>query len=298
MNSRAYALFTGLFLLLLCAGVILAAIWLSGSHQRTKPYIVVTTGDVNGLSPQSRVSFRGIPAGKVDKLRFDSSDSRRILIYIRVSMDTPVTQDTYAVLKLQGVTGLSQLELESGGTSTVPLATSAQSPAHIPLQPSLLDQLSKSGSQVVTRLDALTASLNQLLDSQNQEHIARLLAQADAASAVLVKLEADLDAAARRVPALADQMQATLKQLDTLTGNLDQLAKNADKLSSSGQTAVHTINSETLPRLNAALIQISAASADIRHLADSLQKNPQQLLMGPQKIPPGPGEPGYKGPPP
>ncbi|MGH8282517.1 MAG: MlaD family protein [Gammaproteobacteria bacterium] len=296
MSSRAYALFTGLFLLLLCAGVILAAIWMSGSHQKTKPYIVVTSGDVNGLSPQSRVSFRGIPAGKVNKLRFDPSDPRRILIDIQVSADTPVTRDTYAVLRLQGVTGLSQLELETSGTSTVPLATSVQSPARIPLRPSLLDQLSDTGTKVITQLDVLTSSLNQLLNADNREHIARILTQADAASAMLVKLEADLDATARRMPALAGQMQTTLARLDTLEASLNQLAHHADELSLSGQTAGRRINAETLPRLDAALTQITAASTQIRQLADSLRKNPQQLLLGPKRPAPGPGEPGYKGP--
>ena len=296
MNSRAYALYTGLFVLLLSAGVIIGALYFSGFQQQTKPYVVVSRGNVNGLSPQSKVSFRGIPAGKVAGLRFDPGDSRRILIDIDVDVDAPVTADTYAVIKLQGITGLSQLELDTDGSSTAPLATSAKAPATIPLRPSLIDRLSESGSQVVTQLNTLTASLNEVLNANNREHIAALLAQTDAAGAALVKLESDLDGSARRMPALIGQMQTVLQRIDVLTTNLDQLAKNADRLGATGQAAGEKINLETLPQLNAALARIGAAAVEMRQLADSLQRNPQQLLEGPQQPSPGPGERGYQRP--
>ncbi|MGH8398598.1 MAG: MlaD family protein [Gammaproteobacteria bacterium] len=296
MNNRAYALMTGAFVLLLVVAIIFGAVFLSGSHQPTKPYIVVTTGNVYGLAPHSTVYFRGIAAGHVDSVRFDPDDPRRILIYIEVNSDIPVTRDTYAVFKLQGVTGMSQLGLETSGSSTVALATSMQSPARIPLRPSLLDQLSDTGTKVVAQLDMLTGSLNQLLNANNREHIAHILGQADAASAMLVKLEVNLDATTRRMPALAGQIQTTLTQLDTLVASLNQLTRHVDELSLSGQAAGQKINAETLPRLDVALTQITAASTQIRQLADSLQKNPQQLLLGPQRPVPGPGEPGYKGP--
>lgn len=296
MTSRAYAFATGLFVLLLTGGIIIGAIWLSGSHKATKRYIVVTTEDVGGLAPQSSVSFRGIPSGKVTALRFDPSDPRRILIEIAVAVTTPVTQDTYAVLKLSGFTGSSQLTLQTSGTSSVPLATSAQAPARIPMHPSLLDRLSASGSQVVTQLDTLTASLNEALNAKNLEHIAHLLAQADAVSARLVTLADDLDIAARGVPALSTQVQATLKRLDALTAEFGRFARTADKLGTTGVALGEKVNRETLPRLDAALTGLSAAANDIRRLTESLHDNPQQFLVGPEKPPPGPGERGYKEP--
>lgn len=289
MNNRAYALVAGAFVLLLGAAIILAAIWLTGTRVATRPYIVATTGGVAGLMPHSTVFFRGLAAGRVDNVRFDPSDPRRILIRIQVNAGIPVTRDTYAVFRLQGLTGASLLDLETTGTSRELLATSVQSPAYIPLHASLLDELSGSAPQLMGELQTLIASLNQLLDSDNRAHLARLLAQADAASAALTKLETDLDNETRRLPALTNQMQTTLAQLDKLTANLDQLTVTA-------QTAGQQLNAETLPRLNQTLTQISAASDQIRRLADSLRKNPQQLISGKPAAAPGPGEPGYKGP--
>ncbi|HVC37753.1 MAG TPA: MlaD family protein, partial [Gammaproteobacteria bacterium] len=89
MNNRAYALMTGLFVLLLAAAIVFAGVWMSGSHKQTRPYIVVTTGNVAGLQPQSTVHFRGIAAGTVDKIRIDPADAHNILIYLDINQDIP-----------------------------------------------------------------------------------------------------------------------------------------------------------------------------------------------------------------
>lgn len=291
MNNRAYALVTGIFVLALGATIVAAAIWLTGTPVATKPYIIATTGSVTGLAPHSTVFFRGLAAGRVNSVRFDPSDPRRILIRIEVDAGIPVTRDAYAVFRLQGLTGAALLDLETSGTSRELLATSAQSPAYIPLHASLLDQLGDTAPQIMAQLQTLIASLNQLLNADNRAHVTRLLTQADAASAALTRLANDLDAETRRLPALTGQMQATLAQLDRLTSNLDQLSITA-------RAAGEQVNAEALPRLNATLSRIAAASDQIRRLAASLRKNPQQLLSGPQPQLPGPGEPGYKEPPP
>ena len=289
MNNRAYALLTGIFVLALGAAIVAAAIWITGTRVATKPYIIATTGSVAGLAPHSTVFFRGLAAGRVDSVRFDPDDPRRILIRIEVDAGIPVTHDAYAVFRLQGLTGASLLDLETSGTSRELLATSAQSPAHIPLHASLLDELGTTAPQLMGQLQTLIGALNQLLNTDNRAHVARLLAQADAASAALVRLENDLDAETRRLPALTGQMQATLAQIDRLTANLDQLSVTA-------RAAGQQVNAETLPRLNATLSRIAAASDEIRRLAASLRKNPQQLVSGKPAAAPGPGEPGYKGP--
>lgn len=296
MNNRAYALATGIFVLVLGAAVVAAAIWLGGTRQAMVPYIVETTGSVSGLVPHSTVFYRGIAAGRVTSLGFDPDDPRRILIHIDVNKSTPVTRGTYAVLSLQGLTGASRLDLETSGTSRELLPTSERTPAHIPLRPSLLGKLSGAAPKLMQQLQQLTTSLNKLLDQDNRAHAARLLAQADAASAGLVKLESDLDVEVRHLPALTGQMQTTLNHLDDLTASLNRLAQQTSELARTGRNAGRTLNAETLPQLNTALQQISKASAEVRRLSESLRKNPQQLLSGRERPAPGPGEPGYKGP--
>ena len=290
MNNRAYALLTGLFVLSLTAAIVFVGVWMSGSHVQTRPYIVVTTGNVIGLQPQSPVLFRGIASGTVDKIRFDPADSRNILIYLDIDKDVPVTGNTYATLRLQGITGLSQLELDdaAGPLPSQPLPTSADTPGRILMRPSLLDRLSDSGEALTAQLDQLVAGLNDLLDTGNREHIKSLLAQADASSAMLVKLETDLDETAARLPALSKQSQAAMTEVERAAENVDVLSQNLNRLAGSGRA--------TGPQLDAALAEITQAAADIHRLSENLRADPQQLLLGPALPAPGPGEQGYKGP--
>lgn len=298
MNNRAYALMTGVFVLLLAAAVVFVGVWMSGSHKQTRPYIVVTTGNVEGLQPQSTVNFRGIAAGTVAKIRIDPSDARNILIYLDINQDIPLTRATYATLKLQGITGLSQLTLDNspGPLATQPLVTNSQSPARIPMRPSLIDQLGSSGLQLASQLDQLTRALNALFDTDSRAHIKRLLAQADASTALLLKLERDLEATARLLPALNAHTEKTLAEVARAADNVSTLSHNLERLTDTGQAVGGELADRTVPQLNAALAQINQAAADMRRLADSLRRDPQQLLLGPKRPAPGPGEPGYKEP--
>lgn len=289
MNNRAYALLTGVFVLVLGGALVALAVWLGQAHSESNPYVVVTEGAVNGLQTQSTVLFRGIVAGKVDSIGFDPRDPRRILIHIRVDRGIPITHATYAELHLQGFTGLSRVALDNGEGDLGPLATSAAHPAEIPMRPSQFEQLENAGGVLASRLEQLSDSLNNLLDAGNRAHIARLLAQADAASGALVKLENDLDKTARQLPTLTAQSQRTLAQLQDTARHLSVLSGQIGALAVAGRN-------QTLPQLNVTLGQINRAAVEMQQLADSLRKNPQQLLYGPARLPPGPGEPGYQEP--
>jgi phospholipid/cholesterol/gamma-HCH transport system substrate-binding protein len=299
MNDRAYALLTGIFVTLLIVVVVGAGMWMSGSHEKTRPYVVVTTGNVNGLQPQSTVLFRGIAAGTVERIVFDRSDAANIFVYIDVDEDATVTQATYATLRLQGLTGLSQLDLDNdrGPSAMKVLQTNAEAPARIPMRPSLIDALTDSSGELVQRLDRLTAGLADLVNPENRSHLHDLLAQADEAAARVVTLEKDLDETARRLPALGRQTDATLAEIQRAAVNLNTLSQDLDKVALSGQAAGGDLVGKTLPRLDASLAEINSAAAEVNRLARDIRRDPQQLLLGPPSPPPGPGESGDKEPP-
>jgi len=296
MGNRTYAVVTGIFVLVLGGALIAGAIWLKGPSNETRPYVVVSRGSVYGLMPQSTVFFRGVAAGSVESLSFDPKDARAILVRIEINRGVPITRSTVATLNLQGVTGLSQLELENTEANSPPLSTSTQFPASIPLQPSLLDEIGKHGIDVMKQLDLLTTNLNNVLSGSSQRHIQGLLANAEMASAELVTLEQHLDRAAELMPDLARHSTQTLKHVDALLTNLDELSVSLQHLSQNGQTATGEMMSNTLPALNQTLYQLSRAATDIHRLSVGITNDPQRLLLGPQRLLPGPGEPGYKGP--
>ncbi len=309
MNSRAYALLTGLFILLLGTGIVMGFFWLRGTQEATRPYIIETSGSVYGLAPQSTVYYRGIAVGKVESISFAANNPRKIHIRVAINARTPVLKGTYATLKLQGVTGLSQLELDTAGGSNEVLETSRSSPATIPMHPSLFDQLSDRGSNLVDKLDQLVQNINNIMDSANQDHIRHIIAQTDTATRDLSALIRQLHGSAAKLPAIADQINHSAQGFDRLVADLNKVVHNVNTLTRkaghltdqmgmvtrTGQAAGQKILDQTLPRLNATLDEIQHTAGSLDRLTRSLQRDPRQLLMGPTRQAPGPGEPGYQG---
>ena len=307
MNNRAYALMTGLFILALGAGLVLAALWLTGNRQETQPYVVTTTDSVYGLMPESSVYYRGIKVGKVRSIRFAKNNPRQIRIRIAIDRNVPIMQDAYASLKLQGVTGLSQLALEDQGESQQPLQTSAANPAEIPMHKSLFDKLSTQGNTLIQRVTSITESLNQLLNQDTQTHIKNIVAQADTLTRSMANLTDKLNSSADQLPAVSQKLDRNMDSFNQLLTNLNQLTqdahqvaqrvesltRNANSLTRSGAKVGQQVSQDTIPALNATLEQMRQASKSLSDLAESLRRNPRQFITGPSRPAPGPGETHY-----
>lgn len=303
MSREAYALLTGLFVLVLGSALVAIAAWLGRYGDERDRYIVTTQGSVSGLNTESTVIYRGVEAGKVVAIAFDPTDPRTILVRIEVQKGLPITTATYARLRIQGLTGLAQIELNDPGDKQPPLITSEKNPARIPLRPSLVDHLSNSGSNILLQADELIARLLEVLDKDNRERLQHILTNLESATGQFARLEERMDRAFAEVPDFSNKAKKTLTHIDEVAVNLEKLARkmqtfanSAEALADSGKKTGDALISTTLPRVNALLDDLQSTSTQIRRLSGQLQRNPQGLLFGPQDPEPGPGEPGYRGP--
>lgn len=310
MSKESYALLTGLFVLVLGAALIAITIWLGHYGEERDTYIVATQGSVSGLNTESTVIYRGVDAGKVAAIGFDPKDPKTILVRIEVNKGMPITHGTYARLRVQGLTGLAQIELNDTGENPTPLITSKQHPARIPLLPSLVDKLSDAGGNILLHADELMASLTDMLNENNRGRIQRILANMETATGQLAGLEERMDEAYAAVREASEDVQGasakavkTLSRIDETAGDLRKLtrqiqafAENADTLTATGKIASEAVMKTTLPRLNALLEDLQLTTAQVKKVSGLLEQNPQALLYGPQAPEPGPGEPGYREP--
>ncbi|MDD5034502.1 MAG: MlaD family protein [Methylococcaceae bacterium] len=317
MGKETYALFTGLFVLILGSALIGISIWLGHYGEERDVYLVTTRASVSGLIAESMVFYRGVQAGKVSAISFDPKDPRIIQARIEVNQGLPITRGTFAKLRIQGLTGLAQIELGDEGENTEPLPTSSENPALIPLRPSLLDKLSDSGGNILLQAEQLLVHLDELLNDGNRERVAAILANLETASSKLAGLEERMDSAYATVKDAAIKVKgagvelkdASLKaqqtfahidpvvvELGKLSGRIQALAESANALAVSGKHATDATTKTTLPRLDEALEELRSATAQIRKLSGLLEKDPQALIYG--HLPPesGPGEPGYQEP--
>lgn len=301
MENRAYALAAGFFTVILVTATALAFWWFEGRTDAMRDYVVVTQQNVNGLSSQAQVRFRGIRVGKVYAVHIDPADPRNILILIRIKDEVPVTRGTVAKLGYQGVTGIAHLALEDTGRDPRPLAGAGDPPPRIAMIPSLLEEIGDAGTATLRQVRDLVASLNQLLGAENRRNVAKTLDNIESLSAEmrpavagLPKLVAQLEKAASdenvaRLSATLDhtaestrQAAATLAELRKLTIGLETLAAKLDRGVEEGA-----------PRLQELSTEAAANSRQLNRVLQLLERSPQSVVFGPPPMPPGPGEAGF-----
>lgn len=294
MHNKAYALMTGAFLLVLTAGALAAASWLAGVDRERVAYVIVTDGSVTGLSEGAQVFYRGVRAGRVERIRLDPDSPEYINIEVALSADLPIRQSTYATLRQSPLTGITQVELDDSGEYLPPLTADADEPPRIGMRPGMLEEITEAGYEIIDSVTELLDKLNALLDDDNRDRLNELLTRLDStleATAGLVRtMDRELGesmVAVRRslrtLDALGDGAAGTLDQIDTLLEELAPVIRAGGRLS-------EDMRAETVPSLNRALERLEYAGDELGRLARSLRQQPDSLLRGPARQVPGPGE--------
>jgi phospholipid/cholesterol/gamma-HCH transport system substrate-binding protein len=311
MESRSYALLTGLFTILL--GIALAAtfIWFRGDTRNYSDYLVVSTFPVNGLNRQATVRFRGVEIGKVEDISIDPRDSKNILIRVVLDESVPITQGTFAQLGYQGLTGIAYVVLDDDGSNPTPLTPSAGELARIEVRGNVFDDLAQSSKALLQQASGLLDRLNKMASESNQSRIENTLANFEKASA-------ELEPALRAIPEVTERakkflgednqqsLRRSLANIEQATNsvtpvvedsrkvlaNMRQLSDKLDRLSTEISTQ---INDSTLPKVNQLVEQLGQDTQDFHRLMLQIEREPQSLVFGRQRPQPGPGEPGFNG---
>ena len=304
MGRNNRALLSGLFIVALLAATTSVVYWLGHLERERDVYIISTQAAVSGLNPESTVFYRGIAVGKVLDIRFDPENAGIILIKIEVDKNIVFSKGVYATLHLKGVTGLTQLELGDAGKITEKLPPGDNDIANrIPLMPSVTDRLLDSGDELLKKADHLMIRLSSLLNEENEKNIVDILVNLKTLSGKLANLEKSVDKALTGIPALTTDARNTLKNIDSLAGELQTLSKEAKTLSKkmgsvaeTGNNAGNQFVQTTIPKVNKLLTELQTTTEQVKRIANTLENNPQSVLLGPEQQAPGPGEPGYEEP--
>ena len=305
MENRSHALIAGLFMLLLGVCAIAALWWFGGKREPTDEYQVLTTKNVTGLNLQAQVRYRGVRVGRVDAIDLDARDVRNTLIRIHIRKGLPVTRGTTAKLGYQGVTGIAHVLLEDSGKDASPLTSSAGELARIPMQDSLIQELSDVGSETLRHARDLLVSVNQVLSPENRQNIAKTLANLETTTGNAREATAEL----RQLltPENARLLSSTLARAEQTAGQASPFFAEARGLvarwQALGEKLETTLGDPSsggigalAPRLNELSSELSANSRQINRVLQMLEDSPQSLIFGHQKNQPGPGEAGFTAP--
>jgi len=313
MESRAYALITGLFVLGVAACIAAWAQWLNKTPVARTAYRVVALGPVTGLNPEAQVRYRGMSVGRVAAIGLDAKDPRRILVDIEVDGGVPITKRTFAQLGMEGITGIAYVHLQDDYKDMALAGKAASGYVEIPLRPAFFDILADGAEGVIKDAREVMGNLNDLMRPENRRRISATLAS-------LERITSDLEVTAQRLPStlarvdslLSEEnrrlvtgtlegVNATAKDLPELARETQRLVKDAremagkvSRLSDEAASAAVAVREETLPRINSLAESVERDSQRFGRLSLQLDREPQSVIFGRKPGRPGPGEPGFQ----
>ncbi len=181
MENRANFALVGLFASAVIAALFGFVYWFNAADSagpRT-PYDVVFTGSVAGLSGGTDVLFNGIKVGDVTAVRIDPGDPSRVIARIAVQENTPVMNDTRALLEIQGLTGMAHIQLLGGTLAAGPLAIPpGRDAAMLMGEPSDFQLIVEGARDIVASAESTLARIDEFL-GQNADSVSRTIASVE-----------------------------------------------------------------------------------------------------------------------
>ena len=302
----------GLFVLVLGAALIAGALWLASggaSQKKVDLYLAVMEESVAGLNLNAPVKYNGVDVGKVQQIRLDPDNPNRVNLLFAIERGTPIKQDTVAVLKTQGLTGIAYVELSGGARDSPPLLATANSGyPQIPTKPSLAARLENVLTSVLAKLDSTSNNINAILSDDNRAAFKSALADIAAVARTIAarkdKLDSGMANAARTFENTARATAQIGPVIDRIGRSADAIEKMGNEVASTSAGAGKTVNAvgsdvkrftaETLPALERLLGELSVLTTSLRRLSEQTERDPRGLLFGRKAVPEGPGEPGAK----
>ena len=307
METRASYMIVGGFVLVLIVGILVVALWVGGTRtdQATDTYRISFSGAVTGLRLGSSVLYRGVPVGSVTEITIDDEDNA-IVVTIEVDASTPIKVDTEAVLELQILTGVANVQLV-GGKPESPRLTPApgETVAVIRAGQSALEELSESAPELIADLGNLVKRAELMFSDQNLRSISGILADVetltsgfagrsddfgtmiDETKATLTSLSAamsELTLFVQKMRQIAeeegDRLRPTVDQVQNTAAAFARLAKNLDEVVSKNKRAFQDFASTGLYELSRFLTEARTLVAALQRLTERVERDPARFLFG------------------
>jgi phospholipid/cholesterol/gamma-HCH transport system substrate-binding protein len=308
METKVNYALVGLFVIVLGSAVIAGVLWIaSGGSLQTRYdlYLAIEEESVAGLSLNAPVKYNGVDVGKVKSIALDANNPQRVRLLLAIERGTPVRQDTVAVMKIQGLTGIAYMELEGGEMSAPPLTVrEGERYPVIQTRPSLSARFETILTDVLAKLDSTSNNVNSILSDENRKAVGSALAdiatlahtlaaRKESLDAALASAERTLDNTARvsaRLEATLDRIESSAEAIERMGDNVAVASASAGKTIDSVGGELERFTGDALPELQRLMGEMQVLAASLRRLSEQTERNPSSLIFGSSPVPPGPGE--------
>jgi len=308
METKVNYVAVGVFVLILGAALVTGGLWLASGGAFQKQYDLyraIEDESVAGLNLNAPVKYNGVDVGKVRDIQLDPANPDRVLLLFAIEHGTPIKEDTVAVLKTQGLTGIAYVELSGGGRDSPLLRPAAQGEYPvIRTKPSLAARLENVLTSVLAKLDSTSNNINALLSDENRLAFKNTLADLSAVAHTLAARRQTLDSGIANAARTFDngarvtaQLGPVIDRIGSSANAIEKMANEAERTSASAGKAVDAVGAdvkrltaEILPDAERLLGEINVLAGSLRRLSEKIEGSPGGLLLGRRPVPPGPGE--------
>ncbi len=270
MNTEAKV---GAFVLV-CAAILLVTIYhvssaeIRGARVSYKTYLRYA----GGLEPGADVLFGGIKVGNVTAVRPDAQDPTRIEILMDLKLGTPVNAKSVAKLGSVTVVTSPVISISMGSNDAPRLAagdviTSAETISLDDTQrkivaladsaQSLLESVRTDVNNLTSDARVLIANLNGVAGKPNQQHLAQILANADA---MVARLSPKIDQISDQTLKLTNEANSAMAKVGPAVDNANATVSNANETITSLREPIQT----DLAEVHKSLDQLRGLMADLQ----------------------------------
>lgn len=306
-NNNSY-FFLGLFVLAISFGGIYLAYWLSRVDDGVEyeKYRVYFTESVAGLSEKSAVKYNGVKVGFVDSIVISTLNYKQTIITLKVAKDTPITDETYATIISQGITGISYVGLKTMMPYGNRIATPPNEPYPvIKSSPSLLLEIDQAISDATVHLRSLSSRVEGILDDDNQKLIKSILHNVEAITDNLANKSKAIDNSlktmeeillqanilAESLPTFVSKAQQSIQKFDTVISNINEKTNTFDMAMHNANNLMLNVQGDMMPVLQVSIEDLASTISNANEFINDLSNNPSMLLLGKKSATGlGPGE--------
>jgi len=312
VESKANYALVGAAVILIIVGFISAILWLSGvagKRDTTTYTIYFRQHSLSGLQADSGVTMKGIKVGSVKSFKLSPVDTERVKVVVEVGSETPVKEDTEAIITRNLLTGLASIDL-TGGTAASQFRVNTPLGEDSPIIPegrTELDTIADSIPGLVEDLGSFVSEARHVFSEENRESLRNTLANIDKFTSGLAASEEDFQALVKNLKEITDHLGKVSVSLEkTLKGSDRKLQvaldNMAEALAGFNQTA-QTVNAESkklsktfTSGIDVVVVDINNVTKDISRAARSVSAamekldDPKSIIVGPNEKSLGPGE--------
>jgi len=296
METRASYVVVGAFALLIVTGSLLFVLWAAKNAKGDlRTCEVIFNQSVSGLSVGSSVLLEGVRIGQVSAIKFSADTPGRVIVYVLVSADAPIRQNSQATLEPQGVTGVSAVAISSGSVDSPMLAGVQGVIARIPSRPSRLQEIMNSVPSIMASLDNMVSRANDLISPENSEAFGKLLSSVTEIAETLAQHKESISKGFAGFGDAGESFAASGKRLDALIASantlvdkdfrnaaqsIDRAATRIDDTMTIMEPGLKRFSRDSLEELNRVLEEARRLMVYLSSLVQKFEGDPRRFLLG------------------